>query len=108
MSEVSGLSSVKSTSSTSATEAEDDTTLVPTDKSWYKDYKLLDWGPRGLFVEYLEMGNFQFFLLPFFKVTNILNYGCDSQYLSDESSLSLKYSLFENFFRFSVFSKAAV
>ncbi|CAH0385138.1 unnamed protein product [Bemisia tabaci] len=55
MSEVSGLSSVKSTSSTSATEAEDDTTLVPTDKSWYKDYKLLDWGPRGLFVEYLEM-----------------------------------------------------
>lgn len=23
---------------------------------WYKDFKLLDWGARGLFPEYLEMG----------------------------------------------------
>lgn len=26
-------------------------------KPWIEDYKLLDWGPRGLFPEYLEMGN---------------------------------------------------
>jgi len=25
-------------------------------KPWIEDYKLLDWGPRGLFPEYLEMG----------------------------------------------------
>lgn len=24
---------------------------------WMKDAKLLDWGPRSLFPEYLEMGN---------------------------------------------------
>lgn len=23
---------------------------------WTEDYKLLDWGPRGLFGEYLEIG----------------------------------------------------
>lgn len=23
---------------------------------WTEDYKLLDWGPRGLFSEYLEIG----------------------------------------------------
>lgn len=22
---------------------------------WTEDYKLMDWGPRGLFAEYLEM-----------------------------------------------------
>jgi len=25
---------------------------------WTEDYKLLDWGPRGLFPEYLEMSEF--------------------------------------------------
>lgn len=25
---------------------------------WTEDYKLLDWGPRGLFVEYLEMSRY--------------------------------------------------
>lgn len=25
-------------------------------KQWSEDYKLLDWGDRGLFYEYLEMG----------------------------------------------------
>lgn len=25
-------------------------------KQWCEDYKLLDWGDRGLFYEYLEMG----------------------------------------------------
>jgi hypothetical protein len=25
---------------------------------WTEDYKLLDWGPRGLFPEYLEMSKF--------------------------------------------------
>lgn len=27
-------------------------------KQWTEDYKLLGWGPRGLFPEYLEMGEF--------------------------------------------------
>jgi len=27
---------------------------------WTEDYKLLDWGPRGLFPEYLEMGECPF------------------------------------------------
>jgi len=27
---------------------------------WIEDYKLLDWGPRGLFPEYLEMSEFNF------------------------------------------------
>lgn len=25
-------------------------------KQWMKDFKLVEWGPRGLFPEYLEMG----------------------------------------------------
>lgn len=25
---------------------------------WTEDYKLVDWGPRGLYPEYLEMGEF--------------------------------------------------
>jgi hypothetical protein len=34
-----------------------DTVLEQAKKQWTEDYKLLDWGPRGLFYEYLEMGN---------------------------------------------------
>lgn len=26
---------------------------------WIKDFKLVEWGPRGLFPEYLEMGNYK-------------------------------------------------
>lgn len=26
---------------------------------WTEDYKLLDWGPRGLFSEYLEIGKIE-------------------------------------------------
>ncbi|KAL1115350.1 hypothetical protein AAG570_007380 [Ranatra chinensis] len=29
--------------------------LAPACRQWTEDYKLLDWGPRGLFYEYLEM-----------------------------------------------------
>jgi len=44
------LDTLKSTS-----EEEDLATAVK--KPWIEDYRLLDWGPRGLFPEYLEMGN---------------------------------------------------
>lgn len=26
---------------------------------WVKDFKLVEWGPEGLFPEYLEMGTFE-------------------------------------------------
>jgi len=29
-------------------------------KQWMKDFKLVEWGPRGLFPEYLEMGKWIF------------------------------------------------
>lgn len=29
---------------------------------WVKDYKLVEWGPRSLFPEYLEMGELFFFV----------------------------------------------
>lgn len=37
--------------------------LVKTESSkskpqWVKDFKLMEWGPRSLFPEYLEMGKF--------------------------------------------------
>lgn len=36
--------------------SDSDTAIVdPTHKQWTEDYKLLDYGPRGLFYEYLEM-----------------------------------------------------
>lgn len=31
---------------------------------WLKDLKLLDWGSRSLFPEYLEMGKIKLLLLP--------------------------------------------
>lgn len=36
----------------------DDVVNDPSRKRWTEDFKLLDWGPRGLFYEYLEMGKF--------------------------------------------------
>lgn len=30
---------------------------------WVKDFKLVEWGSRGLFPEYLEMGNFMVLFL---------------------------------------------
>jgi hypothetical protein len=30
---------------------------------WTEDYKLIDWGPRGLCPEYLEMGEFSILFL---------------------------------------------
>lgn len=35
---------------------------------WLKDFKLNEWGPRGLFPEYLEMG-----LFCFLRTRNILS-----------------------------------
>lgn len=34
----------------------------PKDERWMRDFKLLDWGPRSLFPEYLEMGIYYQFL----------------------------------------------
>jgi len=41
-------------------------------KPWIEDYKLLDWGPRGLFPEYLEMGKIFFYLLLINKIFNFV------------------------------------
>lgn len=31
-------------------------TAIKKNLQWVKDFKLIEWGPRGLFPEYLEMG----------------------------------------------------
>ena len=34
-------------------------TSIKKNLQWVKDFKLIEWGPRGLFPEYLEMGKLQ-------------------------------------------------
>lgn len=37
---------------------------------WIRDYKLVEWGPRSLFPEYLEMGKY---MKPYIYINTIIN-----------------------------------